>query len=140
MICVDASLVLSWLLPEDLSGQAFRLRSVWDAAQEPLVAPPLIREEVPSSLRTATYRGRITNDEADEALAAFLELDIRILEPRRLLANTWELGKQLNPPRLYDFFYVALAQIQGCELWTADERLVNFAAARCPWVNWVGSV
>jgi predicted nucleic acid-binding protein len=140
MICLDASLVLSWLLPEDLSASAFKLRSVWDAAHEQLVAPPLLRLEVPSSLRLATYRGRVTNDESDEALAAFLDMEIRIVEPRRLLAETWELGETLNAPRLYDFFYVALARNQGCELWTADQRLVNFVAAHCPWVKWVGSV
>ena len=140
MVCLDASLVLSWLLPEDLSAKAFKLRSDWDSSQEQLVAPGLLRLEVPSSLRLATYRGRVTRDESDEALAAFLDMEIRIVEPRGLLAEAWELGEKLNAPRLYDFFYVALARLQGCDLWTADQRLVNFASAHCPWVKWVGSV
>jgi predicted nucleic acid-binding protein len=138
MICLDASLVLSWLLPEELSAPAYELRARWDATREQLVAPPLIRMEVPSGLRMAAYSGRVTNDESDQALGAFLDMDIRILEPRRLLAEAWDLGRQLNPPRLYDLFYVALARMQGCELWTSDKRLANFLASQCPWVKWVG--
>jgi predicted nucleic acid-binding protein len=38
---------------------------------------------------------------------------------------------------LYDSIYVALAIDAGCDLVTADERLVNAAASRLP-VKWIG--
>ena len=44
----------------------------------------------------------------------------------------------MNAPRLYDAFYVALADIEGCELWTADRRLTNLVQPRFPQVHWLG--
>lgn len=32
----------------------------------------------------------------------------------------------------------ALAEILGCEFWTADERLVNAAKDKLPWNRWLG--
>jgi len=139
-ICVDASLVLAWLLPEELSGAAFSLKERWDEEDAELIAPSLVKMEVPSGLRQAVYRGRIALDEGDEALKAFQEMDIRICEPEGLLGRAWELGKAVNAPRLYDIFYLALAEMEGCELWTADRRLVNLAGPRSAVARWIGDV
>ena len=139
-VCVDASLVLAWLLPEQLSGAAFSLKQLWDEEGAELIAPSLVQMEVPSSLRQAVYRGRITLDEGDEALKAFLEMDIRIRHPEGLLGRTWELGKAVNAPRLYALYYLALAEMEGCELWTADRRLVNLAGPRSAVARWIGDV
>jgi predicted nucleic acid-binding protein len=139
-ICVDASLVLAWLLPEELSDAAFSLGKLWDEEETELIAPPLVQMEVPSSLRQAVYRGRITLDEGDEALKAFLEMDIRIRQPEGLLGRAWELGKAVNAPRLYDIFYLALAEMEGCELWTADRRLVNLAGSHSATAKWIGDI
>jgi len=139
-VCVDASLVLAWLLPEQLSGAAFILKELWDEEGAELIAPPLVQMEVPSGLRQAVYRGRITLDEGDEALKAFLEMDIRIRQPDGLLGRAWELGKTVNAPRLYDLYYLALAEMERCELWTADRRLVNLAGSRSAAVKWIGDI
>ena len=139
-VCLDASLVLAWLLPEQLSGAAFVLKERWDEEGAELVAPSLVQMEVPSSLRQAVYRGRITIDEGDEALKAFLEMDIRICQPEGLLGRAWELGKAVNAPRLYDLYYLALAEMEGCELWTADRRLVNLAGSHSAAAKWVGDI
>jgi predicted nucleic acid-binding protein len=137
---VDASLVLLWLLPEELSGLATALRERWLAEGAELIAPYLLPVEVPSALRQAVYRGRITEDEGQEAFEVFLDMEIRIIQPDRLLARTWEIGRATNAPRLYDIFYVTLAEMQGCQLWTADKRLVNQLEIRYPWVRWVGEL
>jgi len=138
--CVDASLVLLWLLPEELSLQADSLRERWLAEGTQLVAPPLLLAEVPSTLRQAIYRRRITPEEGKEAFTVFLDLELQILQPDGLLTRAWELGGDFNAPRLYDFFYVALAELIGCPLWTADRRLVSLVERRCPWVHWLGEV
>ena len=138
VICVDASLVLAWLLPEELSAKAFALKEQWDEQGTELVAPALLHSEVPSVLRQSVYRGRIALDEGDEAFQSFLEMSIRIREPEGLLAQAWALGKAVNAPRLYDVFYLALAEMQGCEFWTADRRLANLVASRSTLARWVG--
>ena len=137
-VCVDASLVIAWLLPEELSDKAFALKTRWDAQGVVLVAPSLLASEVPSTLRQAVYRGRIPIGEAEEAFAAFLEMPIRVTQPENLLSRAWDIGKAVNAPRLYDAFYVGLADIEGCELWTADRRLANLVQPRFPYVRWLG--
>lgn len=138
-VCVDASLVVAWLLPEEFSDEAFMLKERWAGEGVELVAPVMLASEVPSTLRQAVYGGRILAAEGDEAFAAFLDLPIRIIQPKNLLLRAWEIGKSVNAPRLYDAFYVALADIEGCELWTADRRLTNLVQPRFPQVHWLGA-
>lgn len=137
-VCVDASLVVAWFLPEEFSDEAFALKERWVGEAVELVAPVMLASEVPSTLRQAVYRGRILAGEGDEAFAAFLEMPIRIIQPENLLPRAWEIGKAVNAPRLYDAFYVALADIEDCELWTADRRLANVVQPRFPRVHWLG--
>jgi predicted nucleic acid-binding protein len=35
--------------------------------------------------------------------------------------------------------YAATAEKLGCELWTADQRLVNAVSASLNWVKWLGA-
>ncbi|OGO45393.1 MAG: hypothetical protein A2W34_00760 [Chloroflexi bacterium RBG_16_64_32] len=137
-VCVDASLVVAWFLPEEFSDKAFALKERWVVEGVELVAPAMLASEVPSALRQAVYRGRILPDEGDEAFATFLEMPIRTIQPESLLSRAWEIGKAVNAPRLYDAFYIALADIEDCELWTADRRLINLVRARFPHVHWLG--
>lgn len=139
-VCVDSSVIVAWLLPEELSAKAFALKERWDEQGTQLIAPPLLKMEVPSVLRQAVYRGRLTLEEGDEALQAFMEMAIRIQEPGGLISQAWSLAKAVNAPRLYDMFYLALAEMAGCELWTTDRRLVNLAAPRSALVRWVGDI
>lgn len=137
-ICVDASLVIAWILPEEFSDEAFALKERWGGEGVELVAPAMLVSEVPSTLRQAVYRGRILAVEGDESFTAFLEMPIRIVQPDNLLSRAWEIGKVVNAPRLYDAFYVGLADIQDCEFWTADRRLANLVQSRFPRVHWLG--
>jgi predicted nucleic acid-binding protein len=42
-----------------------------------------------------------------------------------------------NQQRAYDCLYVALAERDGIELWTGDERLYNALHAQHPFVRWI---
>lgn len=139
-VCVDASLVLAWLLPEELSAKAFAQKAQWDEQNTELIAPPLLMAEVPSALRQSVYRHRVPLVQGDEAFKEFLEMGIRIRQPEGLLTHAWDLGKALNASRLYDMYYLALAEMERCELWTADRRLLNLAAPRWALVRWIGDV
>jgi predicted nucleic acid-binding protein len=139
-VCLDASFVLLWFLREELSARADALLAEWRRSGGEFIAPALLLAEVPSVLRHAVHLGRINVREGDESFAAFRDWRIRILEPDRFLDRAWQVGKALNAPRLYDMHYVALAELEGCELWTADRRLANLAAPHAPFVRWVGDV
>ncbi len=40
----------------------------------------------------------------------------------------------------YDAAYLYVAQTEGCEFWTADDRLVRTVAAELPWVRSLSEV
>ena len=139
MICVDASLVLALLLKdEDLSTPAETLFVAWQKAQELLVAPSLLMFEVLSGLRLAVYTNRIRAEDGDALFSAFQQLGIQLRVRSDLPDRMWEIGKRLNPPRLYDASYLALGEVEECEVWTADRRLLNLVGARMPRLRWVG--
>lgn len=50
-----------------------------------------------------------------------------------------DIAQRTNRPATYDAHYIALAQREGCELWTADERLYNGVHAVYPFVRWIGN-
>jgi predicted nucleic acid-binding protein len=137
-VCLDASMVLLWLLEEDLSAKADARLNEWRDAGTEFVSHHLLSAEVPSVLRQAVHGGRISVEEGDEAFESFVAMDIRTRQPDRLVRRAWELGKALNASKLYDMCYLALAELEQCELWTADRRLANLAGQRTQLVHWVG--
>jgi predicted nucleic acid-binding protein len=56
---------------------------------------------------------------------------------RPLVQRAFSIGSAYNCS-VYDCIYVALAEEFGCEMITADEKLVNALGSRFP-VRWLGS-
>jgi predicted nucleic acid-binding protein len=137
-VCLDASAVLLSFLREPASVAADALFESWRESNVELIGPHMLALEVPSALRQAVHRGKITSTEGDQSLEVFLRMPIRIREPRDIVQRAWNIGKGLDSPRLYDMYYLALAENEKCELWTADRRLVNLANPRYHFVKWVG--
>jgi predicted nucleic acid-binding protein len=133
---VDASLVLMLFLPDQHSQRAEALWSQWEREGMVPLGPPLLYAEVPSVLREAVFFGRLSPEEGQSAFETFCDMAITVSARRDLHLRAWELAQEFHRPRLYDSFYLAAAQAEGCELWTADRRLVN--AVNRPWVRWVG--
>ena len=50
-------------------------------------------------------------------------LPVERMSPPRLPVRAFEIAAQFQLKWIYDGFYVALAEIVGCDLWTADEAL-----------------
>jgi predicted nucleic acid-binding protein len=138
VVCVDASLILRTLVPGPLSGaaDAFLVTSRRDAVT--LIAPALLQFEVTSALRRLTYLKRISAGDGDRAFEEFLKIDIRLSHRRDMFSLAWHLAKRFNRSRAYDATYVALAQLNECELWTADEKLFNAFGDELRWVRWIG--
>ena len=134
-VCVDASLVITLLLPEEDSGRVQALWSHWQREKVVPFGPPLLYAEVPSVLRRTVFHGRLTSQAGDVAFQDFCNLGITISARTDLHILAWELAKVHNRPRAYDIMYMAAAQAEGCDLWTGDRRLVN--AVALPWVRWL---
>ncbi len=103
------------------------------------VAPALWAYEVTSAICKAIHFGHLTEDEGEQALHQLLQLNIMLKSPETVgnyRAMAWT--RKLKRAAAYDSYYLALAEELRCELWTADQRLIN--GVNVPWVRWVGDL
>lgn len=135
-VCVDASLALMLLLPQELSLQVETLWRSWVESETEIVTAPLFFAEVTSVLRESVHFGSILPEEGEDAFSSFLKLGVKGMDPADLQPRAWELAREYDRLRAYDAQYLAVANRLDCELWTADRRLVN--AVPVPWLKWVG--
>jgi predicted nucleic acid-binding protein len=138
-VCVDASLVLHLILPDERDPGTEALWQGWAAAGIEVIGPALLYAEVTSVIRLRVVTGRLTADEGEAAFAAFNGLGIARVDRDDLHLRAWQLAKQYQTRRAYDMLYLALAQLEDLELWTGDERLVNTIGGRDPRVRWVSA-
>ena len=136
-VCVDASLALSWVLPMDVNARSEALFQGWARAGAVLLGPPLLYAETVSVIRNKVFRRLLTPEEGRAALELFFAYGVRAREPAGLYRRAFDLATELRRPQTYDAQYVALAQIEGCELWTADRRLCAAFSPLCSWVKLV---
>ncbi|MHB1709916.1 MAG: type II toxin-antitoxin system VapC family toxin [Acidimicrobiales bacterium] len=121
MIVVDASVALSALLNAGPARSAL--------ANEQLHAPHLIDSEVASGLRRKVAAQRLDADAGWTALDTLRRLGMTRYPVFTLLDRVWELRDNLSA---YDASYVALAELLGCTLLTADGRMSRAPGLRCP--------
>jgi predicted nucleic acid-binding protein len=137
---IDANLIAAVVLPLPYSDQATQRITAWKQAGFELLAPVLLEYEMAAILRKAVVAQWLTTDLAVEAIDKVLALNIRCLTPTAHLherALRW--ADRLGYSKAYDAHYVALAEQEAVELWTADRRLANGAQqAGAHWVHWIG--
>ena len=138
-VCVDANLALKLVIVEEDSSRAQYLWDTWIDADVEIIAPPLLAFEGTSVICNKLYRGLVPPEEADLMFKAFHLLGVRYLYPDDLHQKAWALAKRFNRPQAYDGHYLALAEIFGLELWTADEHLYNAVRHDLSWVKWLGN-
>jgi predicted nucleic acid-binding protein len=139
---IDANLIAALVLPLPYSDEATRAMMNWQRTGTELIAPVLLEYEVAAILRKAIVAQWLSEDLALEALDTIMELNVRCFGPTRDLherALRW--ADRLGHSKAYDVQYLALAEEQGVEFWTADRRLVNGALqAGVHWVHWIGGL
>ena len=137
VVCVDASVVIDFLIPGPFSASALTMLRNWQSGRVAIIAPLLLAYEVTSVLRSAVYRERIGTERGDEAFAQFRQLPIRYLSRDEVVPVAWQMSKSLNRSRAYDTTYLAVARLNGCDFWTADKRLYNAVSSSLGWVRWI---
>lgn len=137
-VCVDASVAVAWLSYEQHTASANALRREWRDKGVQMVGPPLFHDEVTSTLRQYVYFKRILPEEGEEAFSIYLDIPIRIIDDMEVQKKAWELAKKFNLPRTYDMQYLAVAELENCELWTNDKRLANSLQGKVKRIRWVG--
>ncbi|MGH2351040.1 MAG: type II toxin-antitoxin system VapC family toxin [Chloroflexota bacterium] len=138
VVVVDTSLAIKWVLKENYSPESLALLDEWRAQPTRMLAPTLLAFEATNVIYRRVGRGGLTLEDARHRLAELLSRAPELVHEPALHARAQELAHELGQPACYDAHYLALAEREGCEFWTADERLWNAVRARLTWVRWIG--
>jgi predicted nucleic acid-binding protein len=135
LVCIDASFAVKLVVNEENSDKARELWTQWAATGIEAVAPCHLAFESISVLRQLIYRSTISDEAGQLAFEAFLAQPIRLLHPDSMDERAWKLAIRFRRPTVYDAYYLAVGELYGCEVWTADRRLYRAVQLDLPWVK-----
>ena len=109
----------------------------WTNDEIVIQAQALLTYEVANALFQRVRKGEMTADRARQALedVLFPELVLNFFEYAELSKRAIVLAQQYNLPATCDAHYLALAENEKCEYWTADSRLHNAVRDKLLWVH-----
>lgn len=137
-LVLDASVTAKWyLLDEELQVEALSIHKAFDRGDVALLMPDVARYEVTNSLSVAWRRGRLSEPVARRALSDFLSWDFIYVATNELILTAIDAARNFDCA-LYDGLYLALAEMSGCDLITADRRLFAKTHMQAHWVKWLG--
>ena len=121
-VVIDASVVVKWFSEEEYSDKAVILRNNHITDTMLLIAPDLILYEIANALR---YTGKLKEKEISDSVIDLTKLKLILITPddeiiRKAVyhALKWDIT-------VYDAWYIAIAEILGIKLITADDKLYN---------------
>lgn len=136
-IVIDASISLAWLLKEKpYRHQLKKLLDDISMVKIVAIAPTIWLYETVNGLRTAIVRKRITEALAKKKIPDVLEIMPNLYDLEPLIASTFQIATKLDLS-IYDASYVALAQEEGYNFFTADEKLYRKVSKKFPFVKLV---
>lgn len=136
-VVVDSSLALKWIFQEADSFLADALLNDWSRKEIIILAPTLLIYEITNALYKKLRKRDISAQRAREALREIELLGIAFdfTTHFELSVRAVELSNQYSLPATYDAHFLALAEREQCELWTADTRMWNSLQGELPWVR-----
>jgi predicted nucleic acid-binding protein len=136
---LDSNISLKWVLTEADSDKARLLRTEFENQIHELLAPDVFPIEVAHALARAERRRVIPQGDADRLLTNVLSTPPQFHPYLPLLKRALDMGSKARIG-VYDFLYVVLADREGCELLTADDRLVRTLQPTFPFIISLGSL
>ena len=130
---LDASVAIKWVLIEQDTDKAHQLRDHARNGIDQFIAPDFFPVECGHSLFRAERRKLIAVGEAANGLASLLADCPSLYDSVALFPRAIAICQQLRCG-FYNAIYVALTDLEGCQLVTADSRLLNTAQAQFPFV------
>lgn len=136
--CVDASIAVKWFIKGEVHRQkALQFLHDSQRAGFTLIAPPLFEMEIDSIIQTRVVEERTTFKIADRTLALVDTAPVFIVTHRRLRKTAREIARQFNQRKVYDSTYAALADLRGCDFWTADKAFFDAVSFDLPFVHYL---
>jgi predicted nucleic acid-binding protein len=139
-VCVDSSLALDWLLPTENSEAIDRLWLSWKVAGIGIVVPPLFHVEVTSVIRRLVHSKRLLSEEGEILFLEYVGMQVETIDYTDVPGTAWKLARRFNLPSTCEMQYLAVAELEDCELWTADRKLVDALRGKSNRVKWVGNL
>lgn len=136
-LVVDCSVLVKWeLAGEAHTTAAMALFHDWQAGRTVLYAPDLLPSEIGSAFLRAARRNRVTDAQARQSIQGLLSFPFVLHASSPLVLHAFDIAHRHNQ-RIYDCFYAALAEREGMEFWTGDERFYNALRAHYPFVRFI---
>lgn len=121
---LDSSVALKWVLNEPGSPIAIRIGEEYQQGIHDLLAPDVFMGEVGHSLARLERRNLINAPDGARKFSDILAA-LPVLHPSLPLGvRAYDISSRTRHG-FYDCLYVALAEREGCELVTADDKLVH---------------
>jgi predicted nucleic acid-binding protein len=130
---LDASVALKWVLTESDTPKALSVRDDFRQQFHELLAPDVFPVEVAHALTRAERKGLIRPPQASRLLADVLSTPMPLHPYRPLLPRAVAISSALRCG-VYDCLYIALAEREGCEFITADDKLLKNLGAQFPFI------
>jgi predicted nucleic acid-binding protein len=136
---LDSSVAFKWEVPEPDSDKAIRLRDDYQQGVHDLLSPDFFPIEIAHALTRAERQNRILVGQAAVFWTNIMTsppilCPVDSLVPRAIaISSRMRIG-------VYDCLYVALAEREGCELVTGDDKLVKNLQAAFPFVVLLASL
>jgi predicted nucleic acid-binding protein len=138
-IVIDANIAARAILPIEGKSNVLERMTSWHRSRSKIFAPELLITETVSVIRRGIFDRWITEEEGQVAVEDLYRLGVEIVPSDAGIcqaALAW--AGRLGQSKAYDGFYFAVAERQGAELWTADEKLVNRAKQlNKSWIRWI---
>src|SRR5437773_8245984 len=129
---LDASAAICWVVRRPLAPKAIRLRDHFRQAIHHLLAPDIFIDEVASGLTKAEQK-LIPVGQAASLYAQVMNEPVALLPHVPLVTRAIDISSRTRSG-YYDCLDVALAEQEGCQLITADQKSVNNLAPHFPFV------
>jgi predicted nucleic acid-binding protein len=136
--CIDANVAIKWFIKgEAFRQQALQLLRESVAAGITLIAPPLFESETDGIVQTRLLERRTTVLVADRTFALLDAAPVVIVAHPGVRQRARAIARQCHQRKVYDATYAALAELRGCEFWTADKVFYDAAQASFPFVRYL---
>jgi predicted nucleic acid-binding protein len=136
---LDASVAVKWVLAEPDSANALTLRADVQKQLHEILAPDIYPIEIAHGLTRAERKGIVPPGDAHQLLADILATPPQLHPHLPMLGRAVEISSQTGQG-VYDCVYVALAEREGCEFLTADERLLRKLAGSFSFIRHLASI
>lgn len=128
-VVLDANLLVVLALDRRRAVAVEKLLRTWQAEEEELHAPALLRYEVANALVQAVSAGHLASVAVADAAQRIGSVPI-ILHQLGDTPRVVTMAQRLERRSAYDAAYLVLAEELGTQLWTLDGRLARNATSR----------